>query len=137
MPRFTAPPTGRDIELVHKTIKPYIRETPVMTSKSLNELAGCELYFKCENFQTMGSFKTRGAVARMAAISDEERKRGVFTSSSGNFGVSFAYACGLVGVKPLVSVPSVASEIKKRGVKRLGAILYNCGPTLATRMAAE
>ncbi len=73
----------------------------------------------------------------MFAVSEEERKRGVFTSSSGNFAQAFTYASRLVGLTPLVSVPSVASEVKKEGVRRLGGLLYDCGPTLATRIAAE
>lgn len=73
----------------------------------------------------------------MFAVSDEERRRGVFTSSSGNFAQAFTYASRLVGLTPLVSVPSVASEVKKEGVRRLGGKLYDCGPTLATRLEAE
>ena len=56
-----AVPSIDDVRAAHARIKPYIHQTPILTSTYLNELSGAELYFKCENFQKAGAFKVRGA----------------------------------------------------------------------------
>ena len=77
-------PTYQDMLDAHERIKPHIRRTPVRTSDYLNELAGCQLFFKCENFQEPGAFKVRGAANAVFGLSDEQAKAGVATHSSGN-----------------------------------------------------
>ena len=69
----------------HERIKPYIHNTPVLTSRLLNEMTGAQLYFKCENFQRMGAFKMRGAANAIMQLTDEQKQGGVVTHSSGNF----------------------------------------------------
>ncbi|HEY5510585.1 MAG TPA: pyridoxal-phosphate dependent enzyme, partial [Prolixibacteraceae bacterium] len=74
-------PTFEDIRTAHELIKPYIHQTPVLTSKSINALMGCELFFKCENFQKVGAFKFRGATNAVFSLSDAEAASGVGTHS--------------------------------------------------------
>ena len=69
----------------HERIKPFIHNTPMLTSRLINEIVGADLYFKCENFQRMGAFKMRGAANAIMQLTDEQKQNGVVTHSSGNF----------------------------------------------------
>ena len=126
-------PTKSDIEQAHERIKSYIHRTPVMTSNSLDELAGCQVYFKCENFQKVGAFKARGAMNAVLSLSREERARGVATHSSGNHAQALARAAKIMGIKAYIVMPRTAPEIKKKGVKGYGGEIFECEPTLASR----
>ena len=64
---------------VHNRVKPYIHKTPVLSSQLINEIAGCKVYFKCENFQKMGAFKMRGAANAILNLSEEDRNKGEIT----------------------------------------------------------
>lgn len=74
-------PTYDDVVVAHERIKPYIHETPVLTSRFLNELTGAELFFKCENFQKAGAFKVRGACNAVFGLDDKTAAIGVATHS--------------------------------------------------------
>ena len=126
-------PTASDIEQAHERIKVYIHRTPVMTSNSLDEMAGCQLYFKCENLQKVGAFKARGAMNALLSLSREERARGVATHSSGNHAQALARAAKIMGVKAFIVMPRTSPEIKKRGVRGYGGEIFECEPTLASR----
>ena len=76
---------------------------------------------KCENLQVTGSFKTRGAVNRVLALSDDEVQRGIITASGGNHGLGVTYAAGLRGVTPTVYVPLRADESRRVRLRRWGA----------------
>ena len=89
----------------HDTIRPHIHRTPVLTSSQLNHMAGCELYFKCENFQKMGAFKMRGATYAISQLSEEARSKGVVTHSSGNFAQALSLAAQSLGVKAYIVMP--------------------------------
>ena len=91
-------PTYDDVLAAHERIKPYIHETPVLTSRLLNELTGAELFFKCENFQKAAAFKVRGASNAVFGLTEEEAKKGVATHSSGNHALSLSYAAGQRGM---------------------------------------
>src|SRR5688572_25185469 len=93
-PDGLAIPTYDDVLAAHERIKPYIHRTPVLTSTFMNELTGAQLFFKCENFQKAGAFKARGASNAVFGLGEEKAKRGVATHSSGNHGLSLAYAAG-------------------------------------------
>ena len=69
-------PNKKDVVDARALIKPYIHNTPVMSSSSINEIYGVELYLKCENFQKMGAFKMRGAAHAILKLSDEAREKG-------------------------------------------------------------
>src|SRR6188474_1317653 len=68
-------PTYDDVLAAHERVKPYIHRTPILTSRFLNELAGAELFFKCENLQKAGAFKVRGACNAVFGLSDAQAKK--------------------------------------------------------------
>lgn len=125
--------TKEQITQAHERIKPYIHRTPVMKSDSINEMAGCHIYFKCENFQKVGAFKARGAMNAALLIPEAERKKGLATHSSGNHAQALARAGKILGVKSYIVMPRTAPEIKKRGVRGYGGEITECEPTLAAR----
>ena len=126
-------PTKDSIISAHERIKPYIHQTPVMTSASVDEMAGCSLFFKCENFQKVGAFKARGAMNAALKLSKEERVKGIATHSSGNHAQALARAAKILGIKSYIVMPRTAPEIKKRGVRGYGGEIFECEPTLAAR----
>jgi len=123
------------IEQAHARIKPYIHRTTVMTSTGIDELAGCKIFFKCENFQKIGAFKARGAMNAVLSLSDDELKKGVATHSSGNHAQALARAAEMRGVKSYIVMPRTSPEIKKRGVLGLGGEIFECEPTVQAREA--
>jgi threonine dehydratase len=117
----------------HDRIRNYIHETPVITSNSVDEIAGCSLYFKCENFQKVGAFKSRGAMNAILQLTREERAHGVATHSSGNHAQALARAAKIMGTKAYIVMPRTAPEIKKQGVLGYGGEIFECEPTLSSR----
>lgn len=117
----------------HNRIKPFIHQTPVLTSGSLDEMAGSILFFKCENFQKVGAFKARGAMNAVLSLSREQRARGVATHSSGNHAQALARAAKIMGTKAYIVMPRTAPQIKKQGVLGYGGVIFECEPTLKSR----
>ncbi len=126
-------PELADIQNAHKRIKPYIHRTPVLSSYLLNKIFGCELYFKCENFQKVGAFKFRGATNAVLSLTEEEKKRGVVTHSSGNHAAALALAGAMNNVKAYIVMPETAPVVKKNAVAGYGAEITYCKPTLQAR----
>ncbi|MFC6999944.1 pyridoxal-phosphate dependent enzyme [Rufibacter roseus] len=120
---------------VQERINPFIHRTPVLTSNLLNEIAGCELFFKCENFQRMGAFKMRGAVNAIMQLTDAQKQKGVVTHSSGNFAQALSLAAKSLGIAAYVVMPSTAPTVKKNAVKGYGGIVVECPPTNEAREA--
>ena len=125
--------TKATIEEAHKRIKPFIHHTSVLTSASIDDIAGCHIYFKCENFQKIGAFKARGAMNAALSLSPELLKRGLATHSSGNHAQALARAAKILGVKSYIVMPRTAPDIKKKGVRAFGGEIFECEPTLAAR----
>ncbi len=125
-----------DLINCQKRIAPYIHRTPVLTSRILNKLSGADLYFKCENFQRIGAFKMRGAANAVLLLSDEQKRKGVVTHSSGNFAQALALSAQNIGVKSYIVMPSNASQVKKDAVKEYGGEIIECEPTLIARESA-
>lgn len=121
----------------HERIKPFINNTPVLTSRLLNEISDANLYFKCENFQRMGAFKMRGAANAIMQLTHEQKKNGVVTHSSGNFAQALSLSAKSLGVKAYIVMPSSAPQVKKEAVKGYGGILVECEPNLAARELAS
>jgi threonine dehydratase len=121
------------IEEAHERIKPYVHRTPVMTSKSIDEIAGCSVFFKGENFQNVGAFKARGAMNAALQLSDEQRKKGIATHSSGNHAQAIARAAKILGIKSYIVMPTTTPQIKKKGVIAYGGEIFECEPKLAAR----
>ena len=130
---MTQLPTFSDIQKAHDRIRPFIHLTPVLTSKSINEIVGAELYFKCENLQKVGAFKFRGACNSVFALTAEEASNGVCTHSSGNHAAALALAARMRGIPAYIVMPDNAPEIKKKAVAGYGAQITYCEPTLAAR----
>ena len=128
-------PTYDDVLVAHERTGPYVHRTPVLTSSTFNRLTGAELFFKCENFQKAGAFKVRGACNAVFGLSDEEAAKGVATHSSGNHGLSLAYAAGRRGIKATVVMPRTAPEAKKEAVRGYGATVVECEPSTSSREA--
>ncbi len=127
---------GKDDLLVsHERIKSYIHQTSVMTSSSIDAIAGCRIYFKCENFQKIGAFKARGAMNAVLSLTPKEREKGVATHSSGNHAQALARAARIMGIKSHIVMPRTAPEIKKKGVRAFGGEITECEPTLEAREA--
>jgi threonine dehydratase len=101
--------------------------TPVMTSRTLNECLGAEVFLKCENLQRIGAFKFRGAYNAMSQLSAEERRRGVVAFSSGNHAQAVALVGRLLGIATCVVMPEDAPAIKRQATEAYGAkvILYD------------
>lgn len=121
----------------HDTIRPHIHRTPVLTSSQLNQMAGCELYFKCENFQKMGAFKMRGATYAISQLSEEARSKGVVTHSSGNFAQALSLAAQSLGVKAYIVMPENAPSVKIAAVKGYGGEVVLCPSTMEAREATS
>ena len=128
-------PTYDDVLEAHDRIKPYIHETPVLTSQFINELTGAELFFKCENLQKAAAFKVRGACNAVFGLSDEAAKIGVATHSSGNHALSLSYAAGRRGIPVTVVMPSTAPQAKKDAVIGYGGTIIECEPSTTSREA--
>lgn len=124
-----------DIEGAATRIAPHAHITPVLRSRSLDELAGCTLLFKCENFQRAGAFKFRGACNAVWSLPDDVAARGVVTHSSGNHGAALALAARTRGIPAHVVVPEGAVATKVTAIARYGASVHLCAPTLAARDA--
>ena len=128
-----APPTLRDIHEAAARIAAYAHRTPVLTSRTLNERVGAELFFKCENLQRCGAFKFRGALNAVLALTPEHAARGVVTDSSGNHGQALAEAARIRGIPAHIVMPEDAPLVKQRAVAGYGGRVILCAPTLQSR----
>ncbi|MEO0469164.1 MAG: pyridoxal-phosphate dependent enzyme [Bacteroidota bacterium] len=120
---------------VQSRIAPYLHRTPVLTSQSINEIVGVELFFKCENFQKMGAFKMRGAAGALSAMSDSDRVKGVVTHSSGNFAQAVALSAKMNNVPAYIVMPENAPAVKKAAVRGYGATIIEVESTQQAREA--
>ncbi len=126
-------PTLADIQSAHLRISPFIHRTPVLNSRLLNNIFGCELFFKCENFQKVGAFKFRGATNAVLSLEAESRKKGVVTHSSGNHAAALALAAAMNKTRAYMVMPENAPSVKKNAVAGYGAEITFCKPTLQAR----
>ena len=118
---------------VHERIKPYLHQTPVLTSSLINSIMEANLFFKCENFQKMGAFKMRGATNAIMQLSEQQKHKGVVTHSSGNFAQALSLAAQSLHVPAYIVMPETAPKVKKNAVKGYGGIIIECEPTLEAR----
>lgn len=126
-------PTIVDIREAAARIKPWLHRTPVLTNSSLTELAGAQLWFKCENLQKTGAFKARGATNAVFQLDEAQAKRGVATHSSGNHGAALSLAARWRGIPIHVVMPENSSAVKLRAVAAYGGKIVTCAPTVASR----
>jgi threonine dehydratase len=102
-------------------IAPYLRPTPLFTYAALSDLVGTDTFVKHENHQPVGAFKVRGGVNLVAQLTEDERRAGVMSASTGNHGQSIAFAAGIFGVSATIFVPNGANPVKVAAMRGLGA----------------
>lgn len=119
-------PTKKDIVESHQLIQSLIHQTPVMSCESLNKMTGCQLHFKCENFQKIGAFKMRGAANAAMRLSKQDLKKGLATHSSGNHAQAVARAARELGVPAYIVMPENAPAVKVAATKGYGAEVIFC-----------
>ena len=125
--------TKASIEASAIRIAPYIHNTPIMTCKSINELYGLDLYFKCENFQKIGAFKIRGGMNASLQLTKEQLEKGVATHSSGNHAQALAFAAKMLGIKAYIVMPESSPQVKVNAVRGYGAEVTICASNQAAR----
>ena len=125
--------TINTIRDAHSRIKTHVHKTPVKSSTEINENAGVELYFKCENLQRSGSFKIRGAVNAVFSLSEKEANNGVVTVSSGNHGTALSLAAKIRGINATVVLPKNALPYKRNLIENLGAKIVECEAQVDSR----
>jgi len=126
-------PTINEIRESSERIKPFVHVTPILTCRTLNQLCGSQIFFKCENFQKAGAFKIRGATNAVFVLGQREASRGVATHSSGNHAAALALAARWRGIKAHVVMPENSTQVKKNAVLDYGAQVVFCKPTLQAR----
>jgi threonine dehydratase len=135
--------TYADLAAAAARLEGVAHRTPVATSSQFDARAGCEAYFKCENFQRMGAFKFRGAYNTLSKLDADARKRGVVAFSSGNHAQAVALAGKLLGVPATIVMPRDAPAVKVAATRGYGAevVLYDreeeSREKIAARLAAE
>lgn len=129
-------PSLSDIKRAHTRIGKHIVRTQIMTSQTINDLIGGEVFFKCENFQKVGAFKMRGASNIILSYRPEERVNGFVTHSSGNHAQAVALASKEAGTKAYIVMPDTAPQVKKDATKGYGAQITFCEPNELARAEA-
>ncbi len=126
-------PTAADIADTHRAIAKLIHRTPVMTCRSIDELTGAQIYFKCENFQKIGAFKMRGAASAAVRLGERERRKGLATHSSGNHAQAVARAAQFLGIPAYIVMPENAPAVKRAATAGYGAEIISCSSTQEAR----
>ena len=135
-PSPLALPLYADVLAAAARIAPHAYATPVLRSRTLDELLGSGLHFKGEHLQRAGAFKFRGACNAVWSLDADTAARGVVTHSSGNHGAALALAARSRGIPCHVVVPEGAVQAKLAAISAYGATLHRCAPTIAAREAA-
>src|SRR5256712_9798203 len=139
----TVIPSFDDVLAARERIAPYLKLTALYRYPALDELVGTPTWVAHEIRQPICSFKIRGGINLVWQLSDDERRRGVITASTGNHGQSIAYAAGLFGVRAIICVPERANPVKVKSISGLGAEIVTHGTDFdearehCERLAAE
>jgi threonine dehydratase len=140
---MTTAPTFADIQTAAALIQPALVRTPTRHSRTLSEIAGCEVWLKFENRQFTASFKERGALNRILSLTPDEKKRGVAAMSAGNHAQGVAYHAGRLGIPATIVMPVTTPFNKIKHTRDFGATVVVHGNDLiaadteARRLAAE
>ena len=127
--------TASDIAAAVERIGDAVVRTPVLRSPEIDEVAGASIVFKCENLQTTGAFKLRGATNAVRSLSDANADAGVVTHSSGNHAAALASAAAWRGVPARIVMPANSRANKLAAVRRLGIEPILCEPSTPARRA--
>jgi threonine dehydratase len=114
-------PQLKDVYAARKVISRYLKQTPLIHSRQLSKLLGCQAYLKLENLQPTRAFKVRGGIHYMEKMKTQALSRGVIAASTGNHAQSIAYAGSLFGVQVEIVMPKGVPELKIEAVRDLGA----------------
>ena len=117
----------------HLRIKLFINKTPVFTSRTINDISGAKVFFKCENFQKIGAFKIRGGMNAVLSLPEEKSRKGIATHSSGNHAQAIAYAAKQVKTKAFIVMPDNSPKVKVDAVRGYGAEIFFCEPNQEAR----
>ena len=133
------PVTLRDIEAAADVLAGVVRRTGFDRSRTLSDIMGCGIWLKFENLQFTATFKERGALNRLSALSVDERRRGVIAASAGNHAQGVAYHAACLAIPATIFVPQGTPTVKIENTRRHGATVIEAGATLeeATILAAE
>ena len=123
------------IQAAKERLQGHANVTPVMTSRTLNQWVGSQIYFKCENLQRIGAFKFRGAFNSISKLSKAEKDRGVITYSSGNHAQAVALVGRMLDIQTIIVMPNNAPEIKRTATKDYGATIVEYDPEITSREA--
>jgi threonine dehydratase len=120
-------PTYDDVIAAAGRLKGHAHQTPVLTSRTVNEILGAEVFFKCENLQRMGAFKFRGGFNALSRFDAQQRKNGVVAFSSGNHAQAIALSAKLLGIPATIIMPNDAPAAKVAATKGYGGnvVLYD------------
>jgi threonine dehydratase len=122
-----------DIEAAHARLRGVAHRTPALSSRSVDAATGAKVRFKCENLQRMGAFKFRGAYNALAQLTEDQKRRGVVTYSSGNHAQAVALAGRLLGVAATIVMPADAPRVKLDATRGYGAAVITYDPRTASR----
>lgn len=133
------PPTFDDILAAREFVGQYLPVTPLIRVERLSEIVGCDYYVKCENLQPVGAFKVRGGVNLVGTASEDEKRAGLVSASTGNHGQSIAYAGRLFGARVIIFAPAEnVNQTKIQAIRDLGAEVRLHGRDFdETRIEAE
>jgi threonine dehydratase len=124
-------PTIEDVRAAAEVIRGAVERTPTHRSRTLSQIAGCDIYLKFENLQFTASFKERGALNKLSSLTPEERRRGVVAMSAGNHAQAVAYHAGRLGIDATIVMPEGTPFTKVKHTKRFGARVILDGVTLS------
>ncbi len=121
-------PNIEDVLRARRVVARFLPRTPLCDYPCLSELLGCTAYVKHENHQPAGAFKVRGGIYLMSRLSEDERRRGVITASTGNHGRSVAYTARRFDVEAIIGLPEKANPDKVAAIKAFGGQVLSHGP---------
>src|SRR3989442_5755612 len=121
--------TAEDIHAAAERLRGHVLDTPCVPSRTLSAIAGCEVFLKFENLQFTASFKERGALNKIAQLSDAERARGVLAVSAGNHAQGVAYHAQRLAIPATIVMPRFAPAVKVENTRRFGATVVIEGDT--------
>ncbi len=127
--------TLADIEAARRTIAGHVLRTPLLAAPPLSALTGAEIFVKYENLQVTNSFKERGACVKLAALSDDERRRGVIAMSAGNHAQAVAYHARRLGIAATIVMQVTTPFVKVKATEALGATIVLDGETVTEAQA--
>ena len=136
LPPLDSVPNQAELLVTHEAIHPFVHRTPLLTNRSIDELSGARIHFKCENFQRIGAFKMRGGASAALRFTPEERERGLATHSSGNHAQAVASAAAQLNVPAYIVMPHDAPRVKVAAVEGYGARITYCNNTPRERQEA-